>query len=63
MAHDVVRERHVLDDRPWCAAILVTHRKHNGETGLRIGPVMLEDVSIDKDTLCILELKDVLYRP
>ena len=60
---DVVRERHVLDDRPGRRAIVVAHRELQREPGLGRRPHVLEQVAVHEDPLHVLELEQVLDHP
>src|SRR5205807_3177756 len=63
VAHDVVDERHVLDDRPRGAAALVADGEQDREAALRVRPVVLEHVALDDHTPSVLELEQVLDGP
>ena len=60
---EVVRERDVLDHRPGRAAVLVAHGEENGESVLRVRPVVFEQVAVDEDAPRVLELEEVLDAP
>jgi hypothetical protein len=47
VSHHVVLETYVLDDAPCTAAVRVARREHDCVSGLRVLPVVLEDVVLD----------------
>src|SRR5262249_48849044 len=60
---NVVREGHILDDRPGGGAVLIPNGKQNREPVLRLGPVVLEDVAFDDHSSGVLQLEEVLDGP
>ena len=63
VAHDVVHEGDVLDDRPRRAAVLVAHGEQDREAVLRVRPVVLEQVALDEHAARVLQLEQVLDGP
>jgi hypothetical protein len=60
---DIVREDHVLHDRPGGGPVLIPNRKQNREPVLGLGPVVLEDVALDDHPPGVLQLEEVLDGP
>src|SRR5437867_8293291 len=66
VTHDVVGERHILDDRPGRGAVLVADGEQDGSPKLpnrAIVPIILEDIAVDKNSLRILQLEIILDDP
>src|SRR5262245_30442458 len=60
---DVIREGHVLDDRPGGRPVLVANGEEDRIPGLPHRPAVLEDVAVNQDALRVLQLEEVLDAP
>src|SRR2546428_1165510 len=63
VAHDVVHKCHVFHDRPRRATVLITHGEEDGEAGLSVDPVVLENIPVREDTPGVLEFKEIFHHP
>src|SRR5262245_51498194 len=63
LTQKVVSKGYILNDIPGRCPVLVANGEEDGEPGLPVSPVILEDVAVNQYALRVLQLKEVLDPP
>src|SRR5207302_7284453 len=63
MPHDVEAKRNIPHDRPRRCSIVVPRGEEDRKATNGVGPVVLEDVSLDEHALAVVHLEEVFHWP